>query len=79
MPDVATPKPISDAVEESAAKLFGSLEGDLALKCRFQYAQAKIEARQQRGKDVPPSLLERHGEIEGELKDRGYSPSSLIK
>jgi len=79
MTDVATPQPISDAVEEQAAKLFGSLEGDLALKCRFQYAHAKVEARQERGKDVPQSLLERHGEIEGKLRERGYSPSSLIK
>lgn len=79
MPNVATPAPISDAVEETATGMFGVLDEDLKIKCRYHYAQAKIEARQKQGEKVPPSLMERHEEIEQTLKDRGISPATLIR
>jgi len=39
----------------------------------------KIEARQQRGKDVSPALSDKHDELEQRLKAAGVTPSFLLK
>jgi len=80
MPDFSTPSSIGDAVEDTARQLFGDGLDDpiLALKCRFHYAQAKVEAQQHQG-EVSEALMDRLHKIEEKLMDRGIRPSTLIK
>lgn len=78
MPRTATPDPIGDHIDEAAAGLFGSLEEKQRIKCRYVYASAKIEAIQGKGEEPSASLVERHDELEAELKERGIEPSSVM-
>jgi len=75
-PEAQTPDRIGDHVEEVSEGLFGKKLSDpmLTLKCRYLYVHAKIEARQQRGKDVSPALSDKHAELEQTLKNAGFGP-----
>jgi len=71
------PKSLSDAVEQQAKGLFGTLPETLTLKCRWQYLYGKIQAIQRSERDVPERIMEKFAAIEGELKDAGIDISSL--
>jgi len=45
---VATPKPLSDQIEDLAGELFDEevLGETLALKCRYSYLHGRIQSRQ---------------------------------
>ena len=79
--DVQAPDRIGDHIEEVSEGLFGKKLSDpmLTLKCRYLYVHGKIEARQQRGKDVSPALSDKHDELEQRLKNAGVTPSFLLK
>jgi len=68
---------MSTAINEAAQKLFGRLEDPLRTQCRYAYAHAKIEARQERDQSVSPDLMERHNELEEELRQQGLDPTQI--
>lgn len=68
---------ISTAINEAARKLFGRLEDPLRTQCRYAYAHAKIDARQERDQSVSPDLMERHDELEEELRQKGLDPAQM--
>lgn len=76
MPD---PTPLSEATEEQAGKLLGTLEEPLRTRCRFAYVQAKIEVIQGRGESPSSSLLEKHGQLEARLKEMGLDPQAVTR
>ena len=75
------PDRIAGHIEKVSEGLFGKKLSDpmLTLKCRYLYVHGKIEARQQRGKDVSPALSDKHDELEQRLKAAGVTPSFLLK
>ena len=73
------PKPLRDATDEAAKGMLGSLDEPLRTKCRFAYLQARIEAMQKRGASPDQSLLEKHGELEGRLREMDIDPSTVTR
>jgi len=76
---MSDPKPLSDATDEAAKGLLGSLDEPLRTKCRFAYVQAKIESMQKRGAKPSTTLMEKHGHLEGRLKEMGLNPSAVTR
>jgi len=75
----STPDRIGSYIRDIVEDLFSTdaLDEDLRLKCRYQYIHAVIEARQRQGKEVPSDAHRVHDEYEEELRQRGYTPSTL--
>jgi len=80
MPDVATPDPISEQVENLASGMFDPevLGAELTLKCRYLYLHAKIEAIQDRGDSPSDRLMNKLDELSEQLMEAGIRPSSLL-
>lgn len=71
------PKSLSDAVEQQAKGLFGTLPETLTLKCRWQYLYGKIQAIQRSERDVPERIMQKFAAIEDDLEEAGINISSL--
>lgn len=77
MPDVATPKPVSDVI---SSDLFdgGHLSDELRLKCRYHYVHEQVQRKQDRGEDVPRELMDALNRLEETLIDYGLRPSDVL-
>jgi len=80
MPDVMTPKPIGDQIEDLAGELFDpEVRGeDLALKCRYAYLHGKIKTVQTKGEEPDDRHMEMLNEMEERLMDVGIRPSTVL-
>lgn len=80
MPDVMTPKPIGDQIEDLAEELFDSevLGEDLALKCRYAYLHGKIKTVQNKSEEPDDRHMEMLNDIENRLMDAGIRPSTVL-
>jgi len=78
---VATPKPLSDQIEELAGELFDEeILGDtLALKCRYSYLHGRIQSRQDKNEGVDDANMQMLNDLEEQLMDEGIRPSSVIE
>jgi len=78
---VATPKPLSDQIEELAGELFDEeILGDtLALKCRYSYLHGRIQSRQDKNEEVDDANMQMLNDLEEQLMDEGIRPSSVIE
>jgi hypothetical protein len=72
------PKPLSDAIEQQAKELFGTLPDQLKLKCRYMYLHGKIEAIQQRGGTPAERYMRKLDDLEEKLSQAGIEVSSLL-
>lgn len=81
MPDVATPQPLSEQVEESVSGMFDPevLDPELTLKCRYLYLHSKVQSIQHRGEEPSPKHTELLEDLESQLLDAGIRPSNLLK
>lgn len=78
---VATPKPLSDQIEELAGELFDEeILGDtLALKCRYSYLHGRIQSRQDKNEEVDDANMQMLNDLEEQLIGEGIRPSSVIE
>jgi len=78
---VATPKPLSDQIEELAGELFDEeILGDtLALKCRYSYLHGRIQSRQDKNEEVDDANMQMLNDLEEQLMGEGIRPSSVIE
>jgi hypothetical protein len=78
---VATPKPLSDQIEELAGELFDEeiLGETLALKCRYSYLHGRIQSRQDKNEEVDDANMQMLNDLEEQLIGEGIRPSSVIE
>jgi len=77
---VATPKPLSDQIEELAGELFDEevLGETLALKCRYSYLHGRIQSRQDKNEEVDGANMQMLNDLEEQLMDEGIRPSTVL-
>jgi len=78
---IATPKPLSDQIEDLAGELFDEeILGDtLALKCRYSYLHGRIQSRQDKNEEVDDANMQMLNDLEEQLIGEGIRPSSVIE
>jgi len=77
MPDVATPKPVSDVI---SSDLFdgGHLPEELRLKCRYHFVHEQVQTRQDRDEPVPQKLMDALNRLEETMIEQGIRPSDVL-
>lgn len=80
MPNVATPTPIGDQIEDLAGGLFDPevLGKELTLRCRYSYLHGKISEAQKKGDKVDDRHMQKLNDLEEKLMDEGIRPSTVL-
>jgi hypothetical protein len=77
---VATPKPLSDQIEQLVGELFDEevLGQELALKCRYSYLHGRIQSQQDKNEEIDESDMQMLNRLEEQLMDAGIRPSTVL-